>query len=256
MTEIRRLPLGSILVPADRLRVLNEDQAKAIATSIKENGQFQPIAAHRSSAGARPYTLIFGLHRYRAHELLGLGEIDVIIRSASEAPMLEIAENLFRHDLTELDRATFTEEWFKLKGVKMGRPKKSDNMSDFLETLGLADLASKDLGFSGRTGRRLRAIANNIIPELKTVLRGTPEANNQAILLRLTKITPEDQFKIWSAVMHGASLMVALSFMKSGSLNDDRQQKAFRQFERIWAIMDRPTRQKVLTVINESENSP
>lgn len=244
MTELRRLPLNSILIPENRLRELDEDQARAMAASIRENGQFHPIAAYRSSAAARPFTLIFGLHRYRAHQILELEEIDVIIRSASEAPMLEIAENLFRHDLTELDRAAFTAEWLKLKGVKMGRPKKSDNVADFFEQMGLTDRAAKELGFSGRTGRRLRTIAVKLSPTLKELFRGTHVANNQRLLLRCSKLGPSGQNKL-EATIKQTDIDTALKSLKTVEPKATKKDRLLR----IWHTMDEPEKRAALAEI-------
>ena len=249
MSELRRLPLASIVIPNKRLRELDEDQARAMAASIKENGQLHPIAAYRSSAAARPYTLIFGLHRYRAHQILELEEIDVIIRSASEAPMLEVAENLFRHDLTELDRAAFTAEWFKLKGVKMGRPKKSDNVADFLEKIGLTDRAAKELGFSGRTGRRLRRIADHIIAPLKEALRGTAAANNQTLLLKLAKLPHEEQRRIAAALAHEPDVKKVLKLVQPEKGRKDETQLREDVMRSTWRIMSAAQREAFLADI-------
>lgn len=217
MSEIVSLAIDSIVVPAKRLRELDETQAQLIASSVKESGQFQPIAVHHSSRAAKPYTLIFGLHRYRAHQILGLTEISVVIRAASEAPMLEIAENLFRHDLTELDRSAFAKEWFTLKGVKMGRPKKSAKLADFFVGIGLSERASKELGFSGRTGQRLCQIADKLHPNVKALLRGTPAANNQSILLKLAKLGPDDQVKIAAALEAHAIQKLCVSLLEQSA---------------------------------------
>lgn len=252
--DVIRIQLDRILVPDNRLRALDEERAKFIASSIKENGSLQPIAVYRSNAAARPYTLIFGLHRYRAHQLLQLEEIDAIVRTASEARMLEIAENLFRHDLSELDRATFVKEWFALKGVKVGRPKKSANMADFLTELGLSEQSARQIGISGRTARRLCQIADHLSPSLKEQLIGTPAAHNQSLLLKIASMEPQMQRQINIALNLGLDIQAALTGVKPAKRKMDRRTRNLNDFLVAWSRMNAAEQKEALYYIGYGDH--
>ena len=249
MKNATRIRVDSILIPDNRLRALDEERARFIATSIKENGALQPIAVYRSNAASRPYTLIFGLHRYRAHQLLQLDEIDATIRTVSEARMLEIAENLFRHDLSELDRATFVKEWVALKGVKVGRPKKSANMAEFLTELGLSEQSAKQIGISGRTARRLCQIADGLSPNLKERLVGTPAAHNQSLLLKIAAMEPLKQRQIKTALDRGWTVQEALEAIKPPKRRLNRKSRNLSLFISAWVSMNAAEKQEALSLI-------
>ncbi|MBT9373433.1 ParB N-terminal domain-containing protein [Rhizobium sp. CSW-27] len=253
MNNSTRLRLDRILVPDNRLRGLDEERARFIASSIKENGALQPIAVYRSNAASRPYTLIFGLHRYRAHQLLQLDEIDATVRTASEARMLEIAENLFRHDLSELDRATFVKEWFALKGVKVGRPKKSANMAEFLTELGLSEQSAKQIGISGRTARRLCQIADHLSPSLKKRLVGTPTAFNQSLLLKIASMEPQKQLQINTALNLGLDIQAALKAVQPTYRKLDRKASNLNRFLTAWGQMNATEQREALSIIGHGD---
>lgn len=250
-TEVRRLAVDKILVPPDRLRDLEEDKAQSIAASIAIDGQLQPIAVYHSNRSARPYTLIFGLHRYRAIEILGAAEIDVIIRTADEAGRLEVAENLFRNDLNELDRAAFAKRWAELVEIKIGRPKKGKSATHghLFDGHVVSDREAERLGFTGRTGRRLRQIADKLHPELKALLRGTPYAQNQSMLLKLASMPDAKQRGIVAGMRSGGDLLEVLALDKPEKPKLDRQAKARADFNAAWKVMDAESRQKALADI-------
>lgn len=111
--EVRRIAVGDIFVP-ERLRAVEDDHALAIQSSIVEHGLLNPITVRRTPAAERPYTLVAGAHRLRAIELLDDGEgIDAVIVNADkdEAILIEVEENLFRNDLSVMDRAVFVQSF-------------------------------------------------------------------------------------------------------------------------------------------------
>ena len=106
MAEIKMLPLDKIMVP-ERLRDVQEDHAFMIGQSIARIGLLNPITVRATPRGQRPYTLVAGAHRLHGSGLAGLKEIATIVVKAdqAEAQMVEIEENVFRNDLSKLDRA-------------------------------------------------------------------------------------------------------------------------------------------------------
>ncbi|MFT8560932.1 MAG: ParB N-terminal domain-containing protein [Acetobacter sp.] len=90
----------------DRLREVDHEAALFISASIAEHGLRQPIEVRK--VGKR-YKLIAGGHRLQAAKILEWVDIPAIVLKATEleAKLLEIDENLFRRELSPLDRATF-----------------------------------------------------------------------------------------------------------------------------------------------------
>lgn len=89
---------------ADQLRGTKQDW-DALASSIEQDGLHQPITVRPVDDG---YRIVAGRHRAYAHQLLGSGEIQAIVREdlddAKEA-IITAVENLQRTDLTAYDEA-------------------------------------------------------------------------------------------------------------------------------------------------------
>ena len=78
-----------------------------LATSIKQHGLAQPIVVSYDLA-TRSYELIAGERRWRATQLAGLKEIDVVIREPRDEKhrmALTLIENLQRADLNPIEEA-------------------------------------------------------------------------------------------------------------------------------------------------------
>ncbi|MBR3362926.1 MAG: ParB/RepB/Spo0J family partition protein [Bacilli bacterium] len=84
--------------------VFDNNSLKELASSIKENGVFQPIIVKKSIKG---YELIAGERRLRASKLAGMMTIPAIVRQLDDEKMAEIAllENLQRENLNILEEA-------------------------------------------------------------------------------------------------------------------------------------------------------
>lgn len=75
-----------------------------LAASIREKGLLQPLVVRAVGDG---YEIIAGERRFRAAQRLGMKQVHVIVREASDHDMLEMAliENLQRQDLNPLEEA-------------------------------------------------------------------------------------------------------------------------------------------------------
>jgi ParB family chromosome partitioning protein len=82
----------------------SENQLTELVESIKEVGIIQPLIVRKV---ADKFELIAGERRWRAAQRAGLTEVPVIVRSASDREVLELAlvENLQRADLNPLEEA-------------------------------------------------------------------------------------------------------------------------------------------------------
>src|SRR5436189_3573973 len=80
------------------------DALQELIDSIRQHGIIQPLIGRQ--AGAR-FELIAGERRWRAAQEIGLGQVPVIIRSASDMEVLELSliENLQRADLNPIEEA-------------------------------------------------------------------------------------------------------------------------------------------------------
>lgn len=84
--------------------IISDDDILSISASIRKHGILQPISA-RMVGGQ--YQIIAGERRWRAAKSIGMSQVPVIVRQASDEQMLELAliENLQREDLNAMDRA-------------------------------------------------------------------------------------------------------------------------------------------------------
>lgn len=81
------------------------DELQELTDSIREHGVIQPLIVISDGDGS--YTLVAGERRLRASIAAELSEVPVIVRTATEQEMLELAliENVQREDLSPLEAA-------------------------------------------------------------------------------------------------------------------------------------------------------
>lgn len=204
MAEFKRILISDIVIP-DRLRAVEEEHALAIAQSIVEHGLINPITVRATpNAKGGKYTLVAGAHRVRAVQINDDVEIDAMIVEGdkAEAQLVEITENLFRNDLSVMDRAifvqTYRDVWEKAHGkIGAGRPGNRANLAQLFADESEAGNFSKHvadrMGLSKRAVEYLNKIAQNLHPDVRSAVRGTPIADNQSALLKIAKMEPIKQ---------------------------------------------------------------
>jgi ParB family chromosome partitioning protein len=221
MTSLELIPISDIGL-GERLRPVDVDQAGAIAFSIEQSGLINPINVRRTPAAKTgKFTLIAGAHRLEAYRILGREMIDAIIVKADgeAAEALEIAENFFRNDLSAIDRAAFGERFRQLWEMNVGpiaSRKKKDSQSALAPIFHgrFKDAVAKRLGVSDSAAKRLHRIATGLHPRLRDMLRGTPEADNESLLLKLVRMGTDEQIRIAAAMDAGAKLKTAVQTHK------------------------------------------
>ncbi|MDO5047104.1 MAG: ParB/RepB/Spo0J family partition protein [Anaerococcus sp.] len=84
----------------------DKNAIEGLAQSIKEYGLLNPIVLTKKP-GSDSYEILAGERRFRASKLLGLKEIDAIIRdySKKDVDILSLMENIQREDLSALEEA-------------------------------------------------------------------------------------------------------------------------------------------------------
>lgn len=180
----------------DRLRPVDRDHVAFIRQSIEAMGQLQEVVVRPPAEGAGAFRLVAGAHRVVACGDLGRpvrARVEPI--SDDQARMLEVDENLARHDLTELDRSFFLvrrkELWERLyPEAKKGGNRRGSDQTDKVDRLvpAFADHLSAKLGLDARTVRRAIARYRHLAPSLRTRLAGTPIARKKAELDRLVTL--------------------------------------------------------------------
>lgn len=260
MAEFKTLKLTDILIP-ERLRAVEEEQAIAIAKSMVEHGQITPIAVRATPAASAPYTLVAGAHRIRSAAINAWDEIDAIVVKAdkAEALLLEISENLFRNELSVIDRAifvqTYREVWEQKHGtIGRGGDQKSNRQVGGLIGQSVVDLIAEEaekgfardvadrLGISKRATERLDQIARNLHPSLRQRLRGTAAADNQSLLLKLARQEPGLQKKMTTALDRGSDVKSALSILSEPAVAPDRQTAVRGALVNKWSEADAASR--------------
>lgn len=90
--------------PLQPRKRFHEENLDELVESIREHGVIQPLIVREVDGR---YELIAGERRWRASTKLGLAEVPVILRDASDRDVLEMAliENLQREDLDPLEEA-------------------------------------------------------------------------------------------------------------------------------------------------------
>lgn len=263
MAEYLSVPLAKIHV-GERERPIDEDVATAIAASMAERGLINPVTLRRTPAankGATPFWLVAGGHRFRGAQINGWEEIDAIVveADASEAQLIELSENIYRNDLTKLERPLFVmkfrEVWEKQHGkIARGGDRKSkgnDCPLIFAPGKELSKVVQERLGFGERTYKYVTRIGQNLRPELRTLLRGTPAADDQSQLLKLAKMPVEDQLRIAAALKEGADLKQVLSWTKPAKPEIDLQESIFEKVKALLAKAEDATLLRVLHHIGD-----
>jgi len=103
--RVHQITLASIVPSALQPRKdFGREALQELIDSIRQHGIIQPLIVRQ--VGAR-FELIAGERRWRAAEEIGLTQLPVIIRSASDLEVLEISliENLQRADLNPIEEA-------------------------------------------------------------------------------------------------------------------------------------------------------
>lgn len=167
-----KIPIGKIR--PNRLqprRHFDAERLSELAATIKEYGLAQPLVVSPDGNGS--YELIAGERRWRACELAGFKEVDVVIRrpnSDKERLALTLVENLQREDLNAIETALGYLRLMKEFGINqtelgqiVGKSKAS--VSNTLRLLDLTEEMQKAVHLGKLTeghGRALLSVENMI----------------------------------------------------------------------------------------------
>lgn len=255
------IPLDVIFV-GDRLRDIDPAWAAALAADFDAGGEPPPIVVRRPEPGEgleHEFALVAGGHRYEAFRLLDRATILSEIRDITrlQGRLVEIEENLFRHELNALDRAVFLAEhkrvWSDLNPeVSHGGDRKSGKGKIKSQGLRLDPKrftleAAERCGLSERTVQAALALVEALSPEAVALLRGTPTARNASELQRLAQEPAEHQVALSRLLREGKAESVAKAKIASGTAptgEGDLQEDLFRRICSIWERLDAKNRKR------------
>ena len=140
--EIVELPLSELRPnPYQPRKIFDDEALNELASSIKENGVFQPIIVKKTVKG---YDIVAGERRFRASKKAGLTTIPAIIKEFTDEEMMNIAllENLQREDLTAIEEANAYKAMIDSLGLTQDElaKKVGKSRSHITNTLGLLKL--------------------------------------------------------------------------------------------------------------------
>lgn len=118
--RIQQVGIGEIVPsPLQPRRVFAEDSLTELIDSIRARGIFQPLIVRHSPKGTG-FELIAGERRWRAARKLNLLKVPVIVRTATDQQVLELAliENLQRAELDAVEEADGYATLIKTFGLK------------------------------------------------------------------------------------------------------------------------------------------
>jgi ParB family chromosome partitioning protein len=104
--DVQRLPIEQLTPnPNQPRREFDETALMELAQSIERDGIIQPIIVRKT--GPKEYQIIAGERRWRAAKTAGLKQVPVIVRTADDQQVLELAivENIQREDLNPIELA-------------------------------------------------------------------------------------------------------------------------------------------------------
>lgn len=261
-----------------RLRPISHDHVAALAESIDVNGlQSPPVCREVDGADGPEYELISGAHRIAALKLLQHKTVLVVITEADDdrvARLLEIDENLIRHELNPLDRAVFLaerkdlyEELFPETRAQVaagkGRQRQVSAEKSATNIMFAADLDEKSkalaetvpcfavstsrmLGLTEKSIRRAVAIAKNLTDDAKTAVAQLEKTPAEGELFALSQLKPEQQEFCVAAIRRteepAKTLKEALAEQDGPKADLPAKEKQLRKLMDAWNRAGKPAR--------------
>ncbi|MEN8723854.1 MAG: ParB N-terminal domain-containing protein [Alphaproteobacteria bacterium] len=241
--EIRKITLGDIRV-SKRLRPIDSAQVDLLADSMAAKGLLEPIIV---MVDGDKIDLVAGAHRVAAAKQLGWPDIAAIPKSrmtVNERRLIEIDENLARHELNPLDRAIFIAQRkhiFELENPDIGHggDRRSDQAANFATWSSFAEETAEQVGLSERSIRRAAAIAQGLTPATRKALAGTPLVRKEGELFKLSKIARDEQVAVLELALSGDGLSIDAADRMHTGKPDKPKDKAADQAAKLAALWDK-----------------
>ena len=181
--QVRVIRIDAIEVTGKR-RPLDEEKVRAIAASMKQFGLHTPITVHEYK---KKLVLVSGLHRLEAARRLKWDAIPCFVSFGdAETRPWEIVENLYRAELSALERAEHIDELRLLIQQKAKGGQDAPPGGRQPEDAGIKKTA-RALGFTKEQIRRAKKIAG-ISEEARAEAKRLGLDDNQRALLEIAKL--------------------------------------------------------------------
>ncbi|MFN3676198.1 MAG: ParB/RepB/Spo0J family partition protein [Sphingomonas pseudosanguinis] len=211
----------------DRLRPIDTVWAEALGQVMAREGQDTPIQVCRLP-GKNRWTLVVGAHRLEGAKTAGIEYLkaEVVSADRDDRRLREVRENLWRSDLTPVDRAAFIAEAVAIHKRRVGidptvdgrvgsiaarwqkavKDEAVDTTATMAVVYGFTDQVASDLGLSPRTVERDLMLYRRLPPSVVERLRAArhPVLKNATQLRALAKLEGADQVKALNALVGDA----------------------------------------------------
>ena len=183
-------------------KVENDDSLKELAKSIKQNGLLNPVIVRKK--GASRYEMISGHRRKTAMELLGMEEVDAIVKELTddEAVIYMVDSNIYREKILPSEKAFAYK--MKMNAIKHQGKNTSDTGSPKLSS----EIVGKIYG-DGSTNVKKYIRLTFLIPELLDLVDNTVKYNKRTFLtmgikpaVELSYLTKEEQKLVYASIVY------------------------------------------------------
>lgn len=215
---IETIKVNDIFIVGDR-RPVDQEAVESLSRSISQIGLQYPVTIRYVEHLIDPdegelhgaYVLVAGRHRLEAVRSLNHETISAVVVRWDErtARKWEIAENLHRADLSELQRKEQTAEWIAIVDAeaKEGVSRQPAAKPQGGRPEGGIRAAARELGIDEREARRANKIAS-ISEQAKEAAVAAHLDNNQAALLKVANAEPERQVEVVNEIAQAKALKV------------------------------------------------
>ncbi|MDO5096461.1 MAG: ParB/RepB/Spo0J family partition protein [Peptostreptococcaceae bacterium] len=123
MNKLYEIDIDRIVADQNQPRkTFDETELKELADSIKIYGLIQPIIVKpnnnkvEATADEQTYTIVAGERRFRASQIAGCRNINVLIRTSTDSMEVSLIENMQRKDLNKIEEAAAIKHIMAEKG--------------------------------------------------------------------------------------------------------------------------------------------
>ncbi len=185
--------VDKILIPKDKDDELDGTLVSELAESFKLSSQLEPILVRRLKRPehGKKYVLIAGAHRLEALKYNGAQKADCIVVEGNEtqARLAAVAENLWRKNLTVLQRAELLKQYYEIMREKVSGQlvRKPGRPPAGIAAVGraLPAIARSEEARRKILSRALKVAA--LTPEAKSKAKEAGLDNNERALLTIAK---------------------------------------------------------------------
>jgi ParB family transcriptional regulator, chromosome partitioning protein len=240
-------------------RDLEDDRVTDLVASMQRIGMLNPIGIRIVDGNPR---LVYGRHRLAAAQSIGWVNIECHVLEGDDrrARMAEIAENLHRVELSELERSEQITEWIKLAAEEAeDKPAQVAQVSPATggrgQKGGLSE-AAREIGLTREAARRAQTIAG-LPAEAKAAAQDLRLADNQSALLEAAKSPdPLGALKGRAKRPRQSPRKIAQHQAAKTLVQEDEADRPLRRLFRAWLFVTQDEKLKFIRSTWEMDRGP